>query len=123
MSHRIVLVGHCGVDAPRLEREIKRVISDAQIVRCANDESFATACEEGGDLFVFNREMPYGFESDQGLEMMRELHDRQPDARMMLISDYDDAQSQARQLGAVDGFGKADLGTEKVEQRLREALN
>jgi len=31
-----------------------------------SDESLERACEEGADLFLFNREMPFGFESDQG---------------------------------------------------------
>ena len=88
-----------------------------------SDESLERACEEGADLFLFNREMPFGFESDQGLEMIRALHERHPDLKVMLISDFEDAQSEAKQAGAVEGFGKADLGSEKVGQCLRRALH
>src|SRR5687768_3271719 len=102
MSHRIILVGHCGVDAPRLESEISRQLEGAEVVTVTSDESLERACEEGADLFLFNREMPFGFESDQGLEMIRALHERHPDLKVMLISDFEDAQSEAKQAGAVE---------------------
>ena len=123
MSHRIVLVGHCGVDAPRLESEITRILGDAEIVRCPDETAVEEACQDGADLVMFNRELPYGFDADKGVDLMRDLHKKHPELTMMLISDYDDAQQQAKKAGAVDGFGKADLGSDKVEQCLRAALH
>ena len=45
-----------------------------------------------------------------------------PDVKVILVSDRPDAQEAARKAGAVDGFGKADLGSGKIATVLHEAL-
>jgi DNA-binding NarL/FixJ family response regulator len=122
MSHRIVLVGHCGVDAPRLEAEVSRCLPQADVLSVNSEEELEDACEEGADLLLINRQLPYGFESEEGVELMHELQQMHPDVKMMLVSDRTDAQAQAREAGAIDGFGKADLGKGKIREKLREAL-
>ena len=122
MGQRIVLVGHCGVDAPRLEREVSKSIPRAEVL-CVNTEmQLQDVVDEGADLFLVNRRLPYGFESEEGVELIHELQQMQPDAKTMLVSDREDAQEEARAAGAIDGFGKADLGKNKIGQILRDAL-
>ena len=122
MSTRVVLVGHCGVDAPRLEREISRCLPRAEVMTINSEERLSEICEEGADLLLVNRQLPYGFEAEEGVDLICELRQMHPDVKVMLVSDREDAQDRARRVGAIDGFGKADLGKSKIREILRDAL-
>jgi hypothetical protein len=124
MGHRIVLVGHCGVDAPRLEREVSRICPRAEVMTVNSEERLHEVVEEGADLLLINRQLPYGFESEEGVELMRDLQNMvDGEVKMMLVSDRPDAQEEARHAGALDGFGKADLGKGgKIADILKAAL-
>jgi hypothetical protein len=74
------------------------------------------------DLILFNRELGYGFDPDQGADAIRMLRPTLPNVKMMLISNYPDAQQEAVAAGALPGFGKRELGSPRVLQLLREAL-
>ncbi len=120
---KIALVGHCGIDGPRIQAQINSILNGATVTTANDPESLQRVCDEGVNLLLFNRELGAGFDGEEGVEVMRELHESHPDIKMMLISDYPDAQAQAEKLGAVAGFGKADLGTPKVEKALKNALS
>ena len=119
MSKRILLVGHCGVDGPRMQQEIVGFMSDADVRRVNSDTDLDDA--RAGDVLLINRE-PLGFEPRQGPDLVRELHRKCPGAKLILVSDYEDAQQEASQAGALPGFGKSDLGSSKFEQAIRQAL-
>ena len=57
MGQRIVLVGHCGVDAPRLENEISRFCRGAEILSINSEMALEEVCEEGADLLLINRDI------------------------------------------------------------------
>ena len=40
----------------------------------------------------------------------------------MLVSNYADAQQAAVAAGAIEGFGKAELGADETEEKLRAVL-
>jgi hypothetical protein len=42
--------------------------------------------------------------------------------KMMLVSNYPDAQAAAEKAGALPGFGKRDIGSPRVKELLRDAL-
>ena len=44
------------------------------------------------------------------------------DVKMMLVSNYPDAQAAAVEAGALPGFGKRDIGSPRVKELLRQAL-
>ena len=121
MSKRILLVGHCGVDGPRMQREIANFLDEADVLRINSDEDLRQAVGEGADLLLINRE-PIGFEPKMGRDLVRELHKSYPDTKLMLVSDYDDAQEEAEEAGALPGFGKSIVGTPKFEQTVTQAL-
>ena len=121
MSKRILLVGHCGVDGPRMQREIGSFMREADVLRINSDADLDKAVEGGADLLLINRE-PLGFEPRLGPDLIRELQERHPDVKLMLVSDYDDAQKQASKAGGLPGFGKSDLGSPKFEKTIRQAL-
>ena len=121
MSKRILLVGHCGVDGPRMQSEISDFLADADVVRINCDQDLACAVDQGADLLLINRE-PLGFEPKLGQDLIRELHEKYPDQKLVLVSDYDDAQEEATEAGALPGFGKSDIGSPKFEETIRQAL-
>ena len=122
MTKRILLVGHCGVDGPRMQREIAAFLDDADVLRVNNDADLERTVDGGADLLLINRE-PIGFEPKLGQDLIRELHQRCPGAKLILVSDYEEAQEEALEVGALPGFGKRDIGSPKFEETVRQALN
>lgn len=119
---KVALVGHCGIDGPRIEAQISSILQDADVCSCNDSDALHRVCDEGVDLLLFNRELGFGFGDEQGVQVIQKLRASHPNVKLMLISDYPDAQSAARAAGALPGFGKADLGTSKVEKALRDAV-
>ena len=123
MSKRIVLVGHCGPDASYLRMAVARVKRDL-IVSMADDErELWREIEQGAELLLLNRVLDYGFEQTEGAALIAHLRTQFPELKTMLVSNYPDAQVEAVAAGALPGFGKRELGSEKVTKLLREALS
>lgn len=120
MPRRIVLVGHCNFDGPRLQEEIRAMPEGLEVVRVNDDADLQAVCEKGENLLLINRE-PVGFE-EEGMDIVRELCERYPGQCVMLVSDHSDAQEQAVEAGAMFGFGKLDMGTQKLAEAVRRGL-
>ena len=122
MPKKVALVGHCGPDASYLRLAVSRAVRDAQIL-FADDQHTLTKLVDGGvDLILFNRQLDWGFETDEGVEMIKRLRTTNPSLKAMLISNYPEAQQAARQAGAVEGFGKREIGSPRVSELIRSAL-
>ena len=121
MSKRILLVGHCGVDGPLLQGEIASRIQLADAVRVNSMDELRKACGEGADLLLVNRE-PVGFTPLMGLDLIRQLCEQYPGQKVMLVSDYPEAQEEAVRAGAMSGFGKGDIESPKFAEAIRGAL-
>jgi two-component system chemotaxis response regulator CheY len=122
MPKTIALVGHCGVDAPQLASEITSAVG-AKVLSCADEEELEEVADSGVDLLLLNRELPFGFDDEEGIDVIRRLHERHPHLKMMLVSDHADAQEEAVANGALPGFGKGEIGTPRVAQVLKDALS
>jgi len=122
MPKRIALVGHCGPDASYLRMAVAGVFAGAQIVAADEEAALDRLIEEGVDLVLVNRQLDWGFDSDEGVETIRHLRQTHPTVRMMLISNYPEAQQAAVAAGALPGFGKREIGTKRVTELLREAV-
>ena len=118
---RILIVGHCGVDGPRLQSEVSACVAGAEVLRINSEADLERACDAGADLLLVNRE-PVGFEGTSGLDIIRKVCGGRPARRAMLVSDYADAQEQAVAAGAVEGFGKRDMGSPKLADTVLRAL-
>jgi len=101
---------------------VKSAVEDVTFSSADENAGLEQALEQGVDLILFNRELDYGFEPATGVEMIRALKSRYPHVRMMLISNYADAQAAAVAAGAVPGFGKREIGSARVRQVLRDAM-
>lgn len=122
MSKIVALVGHCGPDSTYLRIAISRSIKDAKIVVADDDAELSKVLQDGVDLILFNRELGYGFSDSIGVNIISKLHKENVRTRMMLISNYPEAQQAAVAAGALPGFGKRELGTSRVAELLQSAV-
>jgi DNA-binding NarL/FixJ family response regulator len=120
MPHSVILVGHCGIDGPRLQREISSKLPGTDVVRVNSTADLQSQLEANADLFLVNRE-PVGFDND-GLAIIRQVRQEHPDAKVMLVSDYPEFQEQAVQAGALKGFGKSEIGSSSLTDAVKQAL-
>lgn len=123
MGKTVLLVGHCGPDSSYLKMAIRKADASANIVLADDDQELGRALAgDRVDLVLLNRELGYGFDQPEGVEMIRRLKAVCPEMRTMLVSNYPDAQQRAEQAGALPGFGKREIGTPRVTELLRSAL-
>jgi hypothetical protein len=123
---RIALVGHCGPDAYALRSAVSRFVPGAEVVFSYHDESLGKELR-AADLLLINRTLDGDFSDAGGIELIQRLkgtitNGNAPTPRLMLISNYAEAQSEAEMAGALPGFGKAAMNAESSRIRLRAAL-
>jgi two-component system chemotaxis response regulator CheY len=123
MPKTVVLVGHCGADGAYLKMTVKKALGDVNVVSVDDGQDFSRELEHADpDLILFNRELGYGFDPATGVGVIGKLRQTNPNLKMILVSNYADAQRDAEAAGALPGFGKRELGSPRVLQVLREAL-
>jgi len=122
MAKRVALIGHCGPDSSYLRMAVTTADKSARIVTADDARELESLLGEGVDLLLFNRVLDYGFEEYEGAALIQKLRERFPNLKMMLVSNYPDAQAAAVAAGALPGFGKRDIGSPRVKELLRQAL-
>ena len=121
MSSSILLVGHCGVDGPRLQRDISAALPGSEVVRVNSTADLEERLRGGrADLLLVNRE-PVGFE-EEGVAIVRAVLKQCPEARVMLVSDLEEAQAEAVAAGAMRGFGKRLMGSKRLVEEVERGL-
>jgi CheY-like chemotaxis protein len=122
MSKKVVLVGHCGADTSYLKMAVTSALRGATVLAADDSTELDAMLAERVDLLLLNRELGWGFEQTEGIDVIRSLRAPHPNLRMMLVSNYAEAQTGAVAAGALAGFGKREIGSARVTQVLREAL-
>ena len=122
MPKRVALIGHCGPDSSYLRMTVSRAGKDVQVVAADDSSELDRLVREGVDLLLFNRVLDYGFDDTEGVSVIRRLRAKNPELKMMLVSNYPEAQAAAIAAGALPGFGKRDLGSSKVAELIRDAI-
>lgn len=117
---KVVLVGHCGFDQSSIGRAVASALPSAS-VHSANDTASLNQHAGPDALLLVNRVLDGRFDTGSGVDLIADLADRDSPPKMMLISNYPDAQAQAVQAGALPGFGKSELGTPETSQKLTSA--
>lgn len=122
-ARRIVLVGHCGPDAFALQSAVRSMVPGATVVHAGTDQAVDEEIARA-DLLLVNRVLDGRFRSESGLEIVQMVSsiDVDPKPEVMLISNFPDAQEQARRAGAHPGFGKGDLYSDTMRSCLEGAL-
>src|SRR4051795_10955670 len=96
MSKKVLLVGHCGPDSSYLKSLVKTADRNVTIAMADDQQELRAALDGGGiDLILFNRQLGYGFDERYGVDVIRYLSGNYPTMKMMLVSNYSDAQSAA----------------------------
>ncbi len=116
----VVVVGHCGLDGPALVR-MASALPGVQAVRVNGDKDLAPYIRPNALLLV-NRVLEGRFAADSGIDLIRQITSAEDAPRAMLVSNYDDAQAEAVDAGALPGFGKREMGSPAITQRIADAL-
>ena len=122
MGKKVALVGHCGPDSSFLRIAVSRAGKDVQVLSADDGRELNRVLEQGVDLLLFNRQLDFGFDDDQGVAVIRKLRPHYPNVKMMLVSNYPEAQAAAVAEGALPGFGKRELNSPRVADLIRDAL-
>jgi two-component system, chemotaxis family, chemotaxis protein CheY len=122
MSKKVALVGHCGPDSSYLRMTVNQAIKGATVLMADDDRELDEVLSAGVDLILFNRQLEYGFTDRSGAAVIGKLRKIHPQVKMMLVSNYPEAQAEAVANGALPGFGKREIGSQKVVALLKEAL-
>jgi two-component system chemotaxis response regulator CheY len=116
-------VGQCGYDHGQISRSLARAL-DAEFVRAETHAQALLALQSQGpfDLVLVNR--VGDADGAPGLDLIRRLKADPGSSQVpvMLVSNYQDAQLQAMEAGALRGFGKSDLGSGREIEALRAAF-
>jgi ActR/RegA family two-component response regulator len=108
MAIRILDIGQCGFDGPRMAALWHKAIG-ATVDRCdSGADALKWAAKNHYDIILVNRIL--AADDSSGLDVIAALIDAGISTPVMLVSDLPDAQDAAVKLGAVRGFGKAALG-------------
>jgi len=117
----VLLVGHCGPDAWMLKSVVGRAIDRAD-VRMVNSDDDLRAAVSDASLLLVNRVLDGRFDTESGIDLIRDFAGSADAPPCMLVSNFEDAQEAAERAGARPGFGKRDAGTEQTADRLRAAV-
>lgn len=119
---RILSVGQCGYDHGNISRTLGRKV-DADVAAAGTCDDAIEALRSGGYSLVLVNRIIDG-DGASGLDLIRTI---KADAALagvpvMLVSNYPQAQADAVALGALPGFGKAELRETAALDRIAAAL-
>lgn len=121
MKYRVLSVGQCGFDNSNLRNYFASEFNAD--VTAVDDAAELTAelAREKYDLVLVNRIFDLGGES--GLEVISDLlQNGSPRPKTMLVSNYEQYQQKAIEVGALPGFGKAELHLPATREKIAAAL-
>ncbi len=117
----VVLVGHCGPDMFMLKTAVGRALPEATIV-FVNDIVALSEYLTSDSLLLVNRELDGRFDRQSGIDLISQIAKQDHPPVAMLISNLEDAQSQAVVAGAKPGFGKSQLYDKSTTDLLTGAM-
>jgi CheY-like chemotaxis protein len=119
MKKKVLSAGQCNFDATQIRGLLEPL--GAKVEECSSASECKERVKESRyDLILLNRIFDKTGESGTDLiETLKTLSQ----STIMLVSNYPEFQNQAQELGAVEGFGKQDIGSPEVQERLRKLLN
>ena len=93
-------------------------------VETVNDQGALDSTLERDVVLVVNRELDGAFDVGRGgIDLIRQFSEAGKDVAMLLVSNLEDAQSEAEAAGAMPGFGKSNLYDDETTQRLKAAAS
>ena len=111
---RILSVGQCSFDHRLISRHLGKMYGAEVAGANTKGEALVTLRAGEFDLVLVNR--VFDGDGTSGLDLIRAIKADPKLAAIpvMLVSNYQDAQAEAKALGALPGFGKTDLRFDSV---------
>ena len=119
---RVLSVGQCGFDHGSISRRLREEFGAEVVGADSFADALARLAEKPFDLVLVNRVSDV--DGTSGLDLIQKIKGDQKLASLpvMLVSNFSEAQEKAQALGALPGFGKAELHREDTLHRIRAAL-
>ena len=122
MAKRVLDVGNCVPDHAAIRSLLERTFG-AEVVQTHGPEDTLAELQAGAfDLVLVNRKLDQDY--SDGLDIIKAIKADAALARtpVMLITNYEDHQATAVDVGAVPGFGKLSLSSPQTLERLGKFL-
>jgi two-component system chemotaxis response regulator CheY len=119
---RVLSVGQCFADHSSISRVLRSAFGSEVLGVDSPREALDHLRQGTFSLVLINRVLDA--DGSSGLDLIRAIRseDALRDVPVMLVSNYEDAQSQAVQAGASAGFGKSSLGQPPMLARVEPYL-
>lgn len=104
-----------------LKSAVRTAVPEAEFVSVTTDADVHAAVDRA-DLLLINRVLDGNFSNTSGLDLIDSVVTASPQARVMLVSNFADAQQQAIERGALPGIGKSTLRSPQTKERIRSAI-
>lgn len=121
-QHTVLSVGQCRPDQAAITQFLKANF-DVQVATAdLPDEAVSYLRDHGAALVLINRKLDADY--SDGMEILDRIKSDEAlaDTPVMLVSNFPEWQEKAVEQGAVYGFGKAELNSPDVVQRLSSVL-
>ena len=122
MKRKVLSVGQCGPDHSSISQML-RTLFDVEIEQADVAQSaLSKARQQAYDLILVNRKLDADY--SDGLDIIRSLKSDVTTASVpvMLVTNYPEYDQEAVLLGAIPGFGKAQLRDPQTQERLKAVL-
>jgi two-component system chemotaxis response regulator CheY len=121
-AKRVLSVGQCWADHGSIARTLKKEFG-TEVDRADDVDGALERLRQGGySLVLVNRVFDADGASGMDLIQRVKADPALSAVPVMLVSNYDDAQAEARTAGAAPGFGKAALGRPMMLERVKPFL-
>jgi CheY-like chemotaxis protein len=119
---RVLSIGQCYADHCAIARSLQDHFQADVVPAETAAEALALLRQTSFDLVLVNRVLDR--DGASGVEVVAQIKADPPlrQVAVMLVSNYDNAQAQAMEKGALPGFGKAALGEAHTLARLEPLL-
>lgn len=121
MSKKVLNIGQCAFDHSSISNLLSGL--GAKTIKVdLHAQTRAAILEHSPSLILVNRLNDN--DGASGLDLIKELRSDPAFAGIpiMLVSNYTDAQKDAVNAGAINGFGKSSIRSEETRRRLKEVL-
>jgi len=122
MSATVLDVGNCGPDHAAIRSMLSSKFDVRVLQAHGSQDSLELLDSEAIDLVLINRKLDQDY--SDGLEILKliKADPRYASIPVMLVTNYQEAQEEAVQWGALPGFGKLSLTAEETWNRLSSVL-
>jgi two-component system chemotaxis response regulator CheY len=119
---QVLSIGQCYADHSAIAGTLERHFEAIVVPAATAAEALNFLRQRAFDLVLVNRVLDADGSSGVAIVEQFKAHERLQDVPVMLVSNYEDAQQQAVEKGALPGFGKASLGQPHMLARVKAVL-